>query len=378
MARFDRYLLSQFMIHFGFFALVLVMVYWVNRAVVLFDQLIANGQSATVFLEFTTLTLPNVIRIVLPVAAFASVVYVTNRLQSESELVVMQSTGYSPSRLARPVLVFGLLVGLFVSVLTHLLVPASAARLAEKTIEIRENVTARLLTEGTFLHPVPGITFYISRVTPDGELKNIFINDSRKNDQRTTYTATSALVVRDIGGPKIIMFEGMAQTLNLTSRQLATTSFRDFVYDLAPLIPVETSERRRVAEVSTGELIRANDALVEETGFSRPQLVFEGHERITQALLAIVAPVLGFSILMLGSFSRFGLWRQIVAAIFALMTVEVLDNAMAGPARADVSNLPLVYLAPVISGVAAFALLRFAGRTRRRRPDSGALTGAPA
>ena len=98
MARFDRYLLSQFMIHFGFFALVLVMVYWVNRAVVLFDQLIANGQSATVFLEFTTLTLPNVIRIVLPVAAFASVVYVTNRLQSESELVVMQSTGYSTRR----------------------------------------------------------------------------------------------------------------------------------------------------------------------------------------------------------------------------------------------------------------------------------------
>ena len=34
----------------------------------LFDQLIADGQSAWVFLEFTALTLPNVIRLVLPVA----------------------------------------------------------------------------------------------------------------------------------------------------------------------------------------------------------------------------------------------------------------------------------------------------------------------
>ena len=41
MARFDRYLLSQLMVVFGFFSLVLVMVYWINRAVVLFDRLIA-------------------------------------------------------------------------------------------------------------------------------------------------------------------------------------------------------------------------------------------------------------------------------------------------------------------------------------------------
>ena len=55
--RFDKYLLSQLMMLFGFFALVLVLVYWVNRAVVLFDQLIANGQSAAVLLEFSILSL---------------------------------------------------------------------------------------------------------------------------------------------------------------------------------------------------------------------------------------------------------------------------------------------------------------------------------
>ena len=108
--RFDRYILAQLLMLFGFFALVLVLVYWVNRAVILFDQLIANGQSATVFLEFSALSLPNVIRVVLPVAAFAGSVYVTNRLMSESELVVVQATGFSPWRLMRPVLMFGAIV----------------------------------------------------------------------------------------------------------------------------------------------------------------------------------------------------------------------------------------------------------------------------
>ncbi|MDO5606610.1 MAG: LptF/LptG family permease, partial [Paracoccus sp. (in: a-proteobacteria)] len=112
MNRIDRYILKLMLILFGFFALVLVAVYWVNRAVSLFERLIADGQTALVVLEFTLLTLPLVISVVLPVAAFAATTYGTNRLSGESELVAMQAAGLSPWRLARPVLVFGLLVGL--------------------------------------------------------------------------------------------------------------------------------------------------------------------------------------------------------------------------------------------------------------------------
>ena len=100
-------MLSQLLALFGFFSLVLVAVYWINRAVGLFDKLIGDGQSSLVFLEFSLLTLPFVIRLVLPISAFAATVYVTNRLTSESELVVMQATGFSAFRLARPVLYFG-------------------------------------------------------------------------------------------------------------------------------------------------------------------------------------------------------------------------------------------------------------------------------
>ena len=104
--RFDRYMLSQLLVLFGFFALVLVAVYWVNRAVVLFDRLIADGHSAGIFLEFTVLSLPAVVALVLPMSAFAAAVYVTNRLSNDSELVVVRATGFSPWRLARPVLAF--------------------------------------------------------------------------------------------------------------------------------------------------------------------------------------------------------------------------------------------------------------------------------
>ena len=136
MSRFDRYLLSQLLALFGFFSLVLVAVYWVNRAVSLFDQLIGDGQSALVFLEFTALTLPNVIRLVLPISAFAAAIYVTNRLTRESELVVMQATGFSPWRLARPVFYFGVFVAVMIAVLMNIVVPASRITLSARSAEI--------------------------------------------------------------------------------------------------------------------------------------------------------------------------------------------------------------------------------------------------
>ena len=43
-------MLSQLIMLCGFFGLVLVLVYSINRAVLLFDQLIADGQSAGVFI----------------------------------------------------------------------------------------------------------------------------------------------------------------------------------------------------------------------------------------------------------------------------------------------------------------------------------------
>ena len=131
MRKFDRYILSQLMVMFGFFALVLVSVYWVNNTVKVFDRLISDGHSAAVVLEFTVLTLPNVVRSVLPIAAFGAAVYVTNRLASESELTVMQATGFSPWRLAWPVLVFGVITATMMSLMTHTLVPVSLQQLRE-------------------------------------------------------------------------------------------------------------------------------------------------------------------------------------------------------------------------------------------------------
>ncbi|MGO4915468.1 LPS export ABC transporter permease LptF [Pseudogemmobacter sp. W21_MBD1_M6] len=373
MARFDRYMLSQLFVVFGFFALVLVLVYWVNRAVLLFDQLIADGQSFTVFLHITALYLPGLIALVLPIASFAAAVYVTNRMTRDSEMVVVQGTGYSPFRLARPVLAFGIMVMLIMSVLTHILVPVARTQLEEQRAEIAENVTARFLREGTFLHPATGITFYIRQITSQGELRDIFLSDARVAQNRTTYTAKSALLVRDANGPKLVMFDGLAQTLQADGTRLFTTTFSDFSYDIGTLFNLTPNARRSYVELPTAELLFPTPAVIAETGESAGRLVYFGHYRFAQPLLAVPAALIGFATLLLGGFSRFGVWRQILGAIVLLLVVNFSENLLAGTARSDPSFWPLVYVPGLLGTGIGVMLLWVAGKPpmlqRRRAPE---------
>ena len=349
------------------------MVYWINRAVVLFDQLIADGQSAGVFLEFTALSLPAVIRIALPLSAFAASIYVANRMTTESELVIVQATGFSAFRLARPVLYFGIIVALLMSLLMHFLVPLSTARLNLRSAEVAQNATARLLTEGQFLEPANGMTLYIRKIAPSGELQDVFLSDFRDTESQVIYTANKAFLVRNETGAQLVMVDGLAQTLNTSNQRLFTTSFADFSYDLGDLVSAGTPKNRSAREVSTTELLWPTQALETETGRSAAQLVAQGHDRFAQSILATVAALLGFSALLVGGFSRFGVWRQIVFAIVLIIVVKAFETVGLNAARTSPSMWFAAYLPSVVGFAIVWCLLFISTRPylfKRRRTVS--------
>ena len=370
MARFDRYMLSQFMVLFGFFALVLVSIFWINKAVRMFDRLVSDGQSSWVFVEFTALTLPGVIGIVLPIAAFAGAVYVTNRLSTESELTVMQATGYSPWRMARPVLYFGIIVALMMSLLSHVLIPLSLKQLEQRRAEVSGNITAKLLTEGEFLHPAAGVTFYIREITPEGELRNVFLSDRRQPDAPTTYTSARAYLVQEGGGTKLVMLDGLAQNIEPEGQRLFTTHFDDFSYDISRLVSQSALNLDRIAFAGTPDLIRDPGAVAERTGVTLGVAVTALHSRFAQAILCIVAALIGFATLLQGGFSRFGVWRQILTAFLLLIGVKLVESAVAGPVLTAPMMWPLLYLPALIGFGIGWLLLYSAahpGLLRRLR-----------
>lgn len=367
LARFDRYVLSQLFVLFGFFSLVLVSVYWINRAVILFDRLIADGQPASVFLEFTALSLPNVVRMVLPMSAFAASVYVTNRLASESELVVMQATGYSPWRLARPVFIFGLLVGAFMMALTQYLVPSSLEQLRFRENEISGSLSAQLLREGEFMNPSEGVTFYIREVTPEGVLKDVFLSDGRNPERTSIYSSVDGFLVTEDTGPKLVMVNGVALTHDEAQNTLTKTRFTDFAYNISSLIGGPDALFKPLDQRPTAELFMATDLVAKATGKTQGRVLEEAHGRFNQPILCLVAALIGFSTLLVGGFSRFGVGRQIIGAILLLVLVKLVESLVTDPVRANADLWPLVYAQSAFGLGAAMLMLHLAARPRNLR-----------
>lgn len=367
MARIDRYLLSQLLQLFGFFALVLVAVYWINQVVRLFDQMIGDGQSALVFLEFSVLTLPNAVVFVLPVAAFAAALYVVNRLTQESELVVVQATGFSAFRLARPVVYFGLCVMAMQLVLANALVPTSQAMLNARSAEISKNVTARFLNAGEFMHPAKGVALYIREISPIGELIDLFLSDERGAGERVIHTASKAFLVKGDPAPKLVMLNGSTQALIRADGRLSVTLFADFTLDLAGVVAIDGATGPTVNTLPTRVLLTASPEDQARHGFTRDAMLEAGHQRLAAPLMALVAPCLGFAALLIGGFTRLGLWRQMALAVGLLIVMQMLSTWATGTALRTSGGWPLLYIAPIFGALASIALLVIAQQPRRLR-----------
>ncbi len=375
MSRFDGYFLRQLLILFGFFTLVLVGVFWITRSVSLFDRVISGGQSALVFLEFTALTLPTLIRTVMPMAVFAAAVYATNRLSRESELTVMLATGSSPRRLARAVVLFGAITGLMMAAISVFLRPASVEQLEIRQAEVAGDVTAQLLNEGEFLHPAEGVTVYIGQIDLDGTLHEVFVSDRRDPENAVSYSSATAYLVNNDTGIHLVMVDGVALRLTKEGRRLSSTLFQDASYDISELTSTSPMAKRSLEAIPTVELIQSRGEISVAEGYSEGKLVEELHQRFSWVAICVAVALAGYSTLMLGSFSRFGLWPQILGAFTILVLLEGVRGFVSPVVIDDPKLWILLYLPAIMGVLISGVFLLIAGRPilrKRARPDKAA------
>src|ERR1700734_3056271 len=102
MIQIERYLFSTAATASVSGLVVLTGVVWVTQALRQIDLITSKGQTILLFLMMTGLALPSLVAFIAPVALFAGVLYTLNKLNGDSELVVMAASGVSPLQLLRP------------------------------------------------------------------------------------------------------------------------------------------------------------------------------------------------------------------------------------------------------------------------------------
>ncbi|HRO11447.1 LptF/LptG family permease [Amaricoccus sp.] len=375
MTQLDRYILRQLVAALGFFVLIFTGVIWLTQAVRLIDTVIASGQNATIFLEFSLLVLPQVFVIVLPLAGMGAALYALNKLYTDSELIVMMGAGLGPAAMLRSVALFGLLIGLAMAIVLTVLVPRSGAILADRTREIRSDLANALIVERQFLHPLTGLTLFITDTSREGEMAGIFLNDQRDPERAVTYSARRALLVREDMEARLVMQEGVALTAGASGEQLTAVSFDQFVFDLSDLIREESARVPRPSEYPVRALLSPTPEMLASGRYDRADFVSEGHYKLTMPLLATIYPMIALVTLLAGGYRRSGFGKRVVVAIAIATLLQVLMFAARTRVQERAELWPLMYL-PALLGLLYLAVLLV--RLSRERRPRGMARGAAA
>ena len=240
---------------------------WIATALRELKILTAQGQSVLVFLKITTLALPSLMAIIAPIAVLAASIYTLNRLNGDSELIVMNASGATIWRIGRPFILLGVLVSLFVILVNVYVMPASLRMMREEITRVRADLISQVLSPGRFSSPEKGVTFHIRDRSDDGELLGLLVHDARSPNQAMTHLANHARLVKDEKSAHLIMFDGQIHQRQLDTGETRIIVYKQNVFDLSEMIlkapevmyrPRETLHRRAVVARSRRQTLQSH------------------------------------------------------------------------------------------------------------------------
>ncbi len=363
--RIDRYVLRQLLIATLFLTFVLAGLITIIRSLRLIDFVVNRGLPFRVLFELTILLLPTFIAIVLPIALFAAVLWVYNRLNNDSELVVLRAAGMSPLAVARPALNVALLVMAITYYANLVLSPSAYGAFKDLSFFYRNSYGSVLLQEGRFSSPTDGLTVYVRERRNDGALLGIFVHDSRVPTNPVTLSAERGLLERSDTGARVILFNGNRQEIDRETGRLILLYFDQNSVDLEILASDPDSRWRDAEERTLGELF--NPGASEAARVYRNELRAEAHRRLASPLSTLTFTLIALAALLSGEFSRGGQHYRILTAVGIVVVLQSALLGTASSARQTPALIPLLYAIPLIGCLGAVIVLRRGPRRPARR-----------
>ena len=274
---------------------VLTAVIWLSQALREFDLMTAKGQSVLIFLMITGLSIPALIAIIAPVALFIATLYALNRLNGDSELVVMSASGLSPAATFRPFVALTLIGAVLVAWMTIWAMPSSFRGLRDLVTKVRADFVSNVAREGQFTNLDQGITFHYRERAGDA-LLGIFMQDRRDPEKSIVYIAERGQAVDIKGAPYLVLEQGVVHREKGDGSDASVINFQRYAIDLGQFGPDGDFITYKPRERSTFELFRLdpNDPYVKtQLGRFRAEL----HDRITAPLYAFAFVAIAFAAL---------------------------------------------------------------------------------
>lgn len=349
MTLFGRYMFRQMTNAFFVILLTLTLVVWLATALKELNLITSQGQGILLFFQMTLLSLPSLVALIAPNAVLMAALYTLDRMNGDSELIVMTASGAPIWKAATPILLLATLVSIAILFINLVLTPASMRALRSFVAQVRADLIAQVLQPGRFSSPEAGLTFHIRDRTLEGDLLGLLVHDERDEKQVMSYLAERGRIISNDEGSYLVMFEGYVHRYNGEEKEkdVQIVGFDQNMLDISEFSPKDNQGKDlRPREQYIGELLSpdmSNKTTVRNLGKIRSEL----HERLATPLYPLVFAFVAIALLGQARTNRESRWAQILAAFGIAVGLRVAGFASGNLVALNAWAVGLVYAVPL-------------------------------
>jgi lipopolysaccharide export system permease protein len=349
MTLFGRYMFRQAANAFLVILLTLTSVVWLATVLKELDLITSQGQGILLFLEMTMLSLPSLVALIAPNALLMACLYTLDRMNGDSELIVMTATGAPVWRIGAPLIALAGLAYVGILITNIFVMPASMRELRTFITQVRSDLISQVLQPGRFSSPEDGLTFHIRDRSPNGELLGLLVHDERDSKQVMSYLAERGRIINNDQGSYLVMFDGYVQRLETETadKGVKIVAFDQNMLDLSEFAPQDAADKElRPRERYISELIDfgpGNKFYPAFQGLVRSEL----HERLSTPLYPLVFVFVAIALLGQARTTRESRWTQILTAFGIAVGLRVAGLTANNLVTLSAWATPLVYVIPV-------------------------------
>ncbi len=348
----DKYIMKQILFGLLLVSFILLGIAWFSQIIRLLSYLVNNNIGFWAFIKMTTLLIPDLTVIILPIALFAVVLFVYNRLASDKELVIMEAVGMSVRDLAKPTLFLASVFTLFCYFIVIYLSPIYATKYRTFIFDAKNNISALLIQEGEFNQITDGLTIYV-KSSKDNILSDIFINDERQKKRVRTILAEKGVVSAVNNNISVALLNGNIQEKIQDKYTFGT--FEKYTADLG-VIAKNTVRAKRPTELGLWELINAKKlGYANDTTY--PKYMLELHNRLIQPIYNILFTLIALLAIFKSPLNKRSNSKNMLFAVAGMSLLQMLYITMLRVIRVNPNFYPVMYLFTLVFIIASLRFL---------------------
>ena len=325
---------------------------WIAMALKQLSLLTSKGQSSLIFFKMTMLALPNLLVVIAPIALLIATIHTLNRLNGDSELIILNAGGGHIGKIMAPLLSLAAIFSVLILLSNAYIMPWSQRTLHSYVTQVRTDMISQVLQPGKFSSAEKGLTFHIRNRTLAGELQGLVMADTRDAKLHLTYLAERGNIVKQDGQSYLVMFNGHIIRRDPGKNGARIVIFEKYIIDLSKFGPKSGTARLKPSALYLHELWTPDPktwTYIHYKGKMRAEL----HERLANPLYPIIFVLVAIASLGQAQTTRQNRVRNVVSAFGLAAGARLVGLAGTNLASAQAWAIILIYAVPILVGSSA-------------------------